>query len=107
LIRTLANIDTKQDIFLISCGVACIRSSSFPSINGYPDEKLIEFVNSEKFDLKVIVGLSGLSKAWVVVSYRAKCPVLVMHYMAWIMMNIATAITIVLLRKSFMLSTKT
>ena len=70
LIRTLANIDTEQDICLISYGVACIRSSSFPSLNGYPDEKIIEFANSEKVTiLIVIVGLSGLSKAWVVQSF--------------------------------------
>jgi hypothetical protein len=68
LIRTLANIDTEQDICLISYGVACIRSSSFPSLNGYSDEKII--ANSEKSDLIVIVGLSGLSKAWVVVSEK-------------------------------------
>jgi hypothetical protein len=79
LIRTLANIDTEQNICLISYGVARIRSSSFPSLNGYPDEKIIEFVNSEKFDLIVILGLSGLSKTWVVVSERARCPVLVVH----------------------------
>lgn len=79
LIRTLANIDTEQDICLISSGVAFIRNSSFPSLNGYPDEKIIEFVNSEKFNLIVIVGLSGLSKARVVVSEKARCPVLVVH----------------------------
>ena len=79
LIRTLANIDTEQDICLISYGVACIRSSSFPSLNGYPDEKIIEFANSKKSVLIVIVGLSGLSKAWVVVSERARCPVLIVH----------------------------
>ena len=79
LIRTLANIDTEQDICLISYGVACIRNSSFPSLNGYPDEKIIELINIEKFDLIVIVGLSGLSKAWVVVSEKTRCPVLVVH----------------------------
>lgn len=79
LIRTLANIDTNQDICLISYGVACIRSSSLPSLSGYPYEKIIEFANSEMSDLIVIVGLSGLSKAWVVVSERAKCPVLIVH----------------------------
>jgi hypothetical protein len=50
--------------------VACIRSSSFPSLDGYSDEKIIEYANSEKSDLIVIVGLSGLSKAWVVVSEK-------------------------------------
>ena len=57
------------------------------SLNGYPQDKIIEFANNQKVDLIVIgsVGLSGLSKIKALgsvsrsVSERATCPVLIVH----------------------------